>query len=492
MQSVQQMVSQIVFGVAIHKCLKYLDNLNRSHWDPLAANPFDTTAAKAVIEHRIVAGDAAGDFALQFFQLALGDEALENALVDSPAGGLEQLRHLAALAIVFNVVGDNNEFFHLASPFRNVGRIAPTFAIQIGDYRPYLLEQNVTQPQPAPPEHLDRIDPLQNPGGDLVAGIEGEHFSFHFQFDPAVDHGKHHPVHGLRAKLLDEVEEEGRFARLGHVQKADIGIQANPHHSLPDLAVEYAVSVVEQGVDEILGALTDAPLEIDDFIKQGTNDVPISGGRTSLDGEEFSPQGIVVEVLQCLEFCFDLLHSNQFLVIFLHEPFIEGFAVLVVILDQVLLVPDLSSDEGRCQGAALTVAQGLQLRQLQFDMGPVKGRDPGEGKPGLFNEIDGNAVFGGVGDNGAGKRNVGRGDHDVFEVIERSLMENLPADLDHNPFLRLADKGAGARDDQFEPGAVKEDVAFLGSPNFVYHLSLYRFLRVQRDDLWSAPIAAVA
>jgi len=41
-------------------------------------------------------------------------------------------------------------------------------------------------------------------------------------------------------------------------------------------------------------------------------------------------------------------------------------------------------------------------------------------------------------------------------------------------------------------GAVKKDVAFLGSSNFVFLLTLFRFLRIQRNDLWPSPIAAAA
>lgn len=77
----------------------------------------------------------------------------------------------------------------------------------------------------------------------------------------------------------------------------------------------------------------------------------------------------------------------------------------------------------------------------------------------------------------------------VAGILGRIGLDDRISDKSHEP-LQVEKLLTGLV--YYLTGAVKEDVAFLGSPNFVYHLSLYRFLRVQRDDLWSAPIAAVA
>lgn len=331
---------------------------------------------------------------------------------------------------------------------------------------------------------LARFEPLLNATDESASGLVGQHPVLKLDRSSLAYKAHNGAVDNALTELLDQVEAEARLTRSVGVDEPGKWFEARKHDGTPYSRIEDPIPVVEERIEGITCTTVLAGLEVDLAGQELPYAFPVDSTGSALDRQElFSNVVHTVAFDRC-----KLARNLEYLTFHLGDR-LEGGRVFALpisreVVKQPVLIPQLAFDEGagQLQPALLVVGEEL-LATGDHGSGQVRRSQLSVRFPRERQEIDLDAVLHTFLDDVGGDGDSWARDYDRLDLVERDLLDDVLALLNHEPLALFPNEGTELGDD---------DLPQVGCHGVLHPLErLHSEARIAADILFILPTSHV-
>ena len=307
---------------------------------------------------------------------------------------------------------------------------------------------------------FDGVEAGEDAGGDGFAGIGVEQIIGKAGRTAFEEPGEDGAVDDGLAELFDEVEDEGGFTGTVGVKESGEGFEAGVHDGAPDVGGEDAVTVVECGVDGVIGHVGFAAGEVMGIGDEFDEGEPVDTGGGAFvaeDGGADCGAGVAGEGEDLLADFVEHVDGEAEVVTLL------GLAVAGEVKEEFGLVADFAGDHPADDFGAVRGVDCEHLGFAGFDGGgEERGSDEGEGAAGGGEEGDADAALAAGFEEVGGDGDAAGADDDFLEFEEGDFGDLFAGFFDGEAFGVFAEGEAEAGDEELGAGFGGEEGDLVG------------------------------